>query len=125
MISAQAVRFLIVGVSNTAISYTMFFFCFSFLTGGSLIISQLLSYSSGVMWSYYWNNRWTFHCIVNNKYMMMKFISLQIFLLLLSTTLMHISSMFIQYSLSLIWLMVMVFITLLNFLFSKYLVFKK
>ncbi len=125
MISAQAAKFLIVGISNTAISYTVFIIFFYFITNENAITSQLFSYTSGILWSFYWNNKWTFDRSNCNKEDFIKFASTQLFLLLLSTVLMHLAATYIQYNLMITWLVVMANITILNFLCSKYLVFKQ
>jgi putative flippase GtrA len=51
-------RFCTVGVGNTAVDFTAFFFLN--LAGMPYMLAQVLSYSSGIVNSYYLNRKWTF-----------------------------------------------------------------
>lgn len=62
----QFVRFGIVGISNTFISYFIYAICLLFLKNYNFfenidyLIAQGLSFFMGVCWSFYWNNRVVF-----------------------------------------------------------------
>ncbi len=53
----SVVRFGVVGVSNTLLGYSVFRGAHRVLPAAA---SQALSYLVGMLWSYYWNRRWTF-----------------------------------------------------------------
>lgn len=62
----QFVKFGIVGVSNTVISYViyavslLFFKKANIFTGFDYFVSQILSFALSVLWSFYWNNKLVF-----------------------------------------------------------------
>lgn len=62
----QFVRFGIVGVSNTIISYVIYVVCLLFfqemgiLKNIDYIIAQVTQFVLSVLWSFYWNNRMVF-----------------------------------------------------------------
>lgn len=61
----QFIKFGIVGVSNTIISYVIYIGSLSFLNKLSnfkfnYLISSLLSFVLSVLWSFYWNNKYVF-----------------------------------------------------------------
>ncbi|WP_371377841.1 GtrA family protein [Thalassotalea aquiviva] len=117
-------KFFIVGLSNTLISYISFLFFFSLL-GLPVFISQLFSYSIGIGWSYAWNNAWTFKSQKKIRLTLFLFIFCQILLMILSALLLHILNFYFQSYISLLWLTVMAFITVLNFTINKFWIFNK
>ncbi len=62
----QFVRFGIVGVSNTVISYVIYALCLlgfqkaNILTGIDYLIAQIIQFVLSVLWSFYWNNKMVF-----------------------------------------------------------------
>ncbi len=62
----QFVRFGIVGLSNTVISYVLYavflllFQHFGMLEGIDYIVAQVIQFFLSVLWSFYWNNRMVF-----------------------------------------------------------------
>lgn len=66
----QFVKFIIVGISNTIISfllYAVFRYLFQKLQlfEKEYIIASVLSFLLSVLWSYYWNNKFTFKKVEN------------------------------------------------------------
>lgn len=55
----RLIRFTLIGGVNTAVDYGVFFLLHTLLSVGSLI-SQVISFSSGVICSYFLNRRFTF-----------------------------------------------------------------
>jgi len=53
----SVVRFGVVGVSNTALGFGVFWSAHHLMPAMG---AQCLSYAVGMLWSYYWNRRWTF-----------------------------------------------------------------
>lgn len=62
----QFVKFGIVGVSNTIISYVLYAGCLlifrgiGILTGIDYIVAQVIQFILSVLWSFYWNNKYVF-----------------------------------------------------------------
>ena len=62
----QFVKFGIVGVSNTVISYVLYAGCLmifrglGILSGIDYIIAQIVQFVLSVLWSFYWNNKFVF-----------------------------------------------------------------
>lgn len=62
----QFIKFGIVGVSNTVISYILYAVCLILLRSGNIlygvdyIIAQVVQFILSVLWSFYWNNKFVF-----------------------------------------------------------------
>jgi putative flippase GtrA len=57
----QAVKFGLVGVLNTALDWGVYYLLTRFAgMGGLPTLAKAISYSVGVLNSYFWNRRWTF-----------------------------------------------------------------
>lgn len=62
----QFIKFGIVGVSNTVISYILYAVCLMLLRSGNIlsgvdyIIAQVVQFILSVLWSFYWNNKFVF-----------------------------------------------------------------
>jgi putative flippase GtrA len=121
----QLTKFLIIGASNTALSYFVFFIGYNYFLSKDAFYSQCLSYSAGIIWSFFWNNKWTFSNANNSWSAFYPFLILQLSLLVTSALLLELAKKQFDLDINLIWLSVMVVITILNFFLSKYLVFKR
>ncbi len=116
------VRFGVVGVSNAVVSYAAFWAAHHLMPAAG---AQCVSYGVGMIWSYYWNRRWTFQSNDRVASEAGRFFVSQIGFMLLSSLLIgllvdrgHLPS-------GPSWLVVMVFITIANFVVSRYWSFKK
>ncbi len=120
------VRFALVGSSNAVLGYLMFAGFLWVLGGGPgrAGLSQLLTYSVGTLWSYYWNRRWTFQSSGKIRSEGTRFIVLQAVLALASSGAIALLSAKLDLSVHVIWVLVTVVITVINFLASKYFVFR-
>lgn len=116
------VRFLVVGVSNTAMGAGLFWFAHRTLSAAP---SQVISYSISTCWSYYWNRRWTFQSQGRVASEAVRFFTLQTGFMLLSSTLLGLLVDRKHFPAAPSWLGVVAFITVLNFLASRYWAFKK
>lgn len=62
----QFIRFGIVGLSNTIISYLIYIVClklferFGLFLKADYVISSVIAFLLSVLWSFYWNNKYTF-----------------------------------------------------------------
>src|SRR3954470_12202308 len=115
------VRFGVVGVSNTAISFVAFWSAHRVLGAAA---SQGIAYTLGTLWSYYWNRRWTFQSQGKVASEASRFFSLQIGFMLLSSLLLGLLVDHAQLPSWPCWFAVSALITVLNFLASRYWAFK-
>ena len=69
----QFVKFCIVGLSNTVISYILYsvslllFRGLGILKGYDYLVAQVIQFVMSVLWSYYWNNRYVFRLGADEK----------------------------------------------------------
>jgi putative flippase GtrA len=110
------VKFVIVGASNTIISYIVFFTLYNKLLVGDAISSQCLSYAAGIIW--------TFSEHPNKRALLAPFVILQLMLLLISALALDIAKENLEWNINLIWVCIMAVSTAMNFVLSKYVVFK-
>lgn len=115
------VRFGIVGVSNTAIGAGAFWSAHRVMRAAA---AQGIAYTLGTLWSYYWNRRWTFQSQGKVAGEAGRFFTLQIGFMLLSSALLGVLVDQLHLPSLPCWLGVAVFITVLNFVASRYWAFK-
>ena len=118
----SVVRFGVVGVSNTAIGFGVFWSAHHLMPAMG---AQCLSYAVGMLWSYYWNRRWTFQSQGRVASEATRFFTLQIAFMALSAGLMGLLVDRMHLPSGPTWLGAMVLITVLNFLASRFWAFKK
>lgn len=123
-VAAQAGRFLLVGVSNTILSYVLFLFLYYSLLKGMTFWSQCISYAAGIIWSFAWNRKWTFSGVGNWKKQFPRFLIVQTLLLLISAFVLTAASRYFSWNINLLWAATMAFVTILNFILTKFLVFE-
>ena len=119
----RLIRFLIVGASNTVISYLVFLLGYYLLFVGNALFAQPLSYGTGIVWSFVWNRKWTFQSSAGVGREFIRFTVVQIILLFLSTGLVHLVVDRRNINASIGWILVMTLITGLNFILTKKFVF--
>jgi putative flippase GtrA len=117
----SVIRFGVVGVSNMAISLAMFWSASRALPAW---LAMGVSYAAGMIWSYYWNRRWTFKSQSNVAGEAGRFFGLQIGFLCLSSALMGLLVGHAHLHKLVAWFVVAVSITVLNFVASRYWAFK-
>ena len=124
--SLQIIRFLIVGLSNFAISFAVYLLLLKASSGLALsgALSQLGSYLAGIVWSYTWNRVWTFESSAAVGSESARFFILQIALMVSSAGAIGIAVDALKLHATASWLVVMVFITLVNFVAMKRWVFR-
>ena len=118
----SVIRFGVVGVSNTAISFVIYWFMSHVVP---VLVAQGVSYGAGMLWSLYWNRRWTFKSASSGDSKEAgRFLGLQIGFLILSSVLVkwlveyeHVHSL-------IAWFAVAAFVTVLNFVASRYWAFR-
>jgi putative flippase GtrA len=121
---SQLGKFTIIGITNTAISYIFFYVLYNYFLIGNVFYSQCLGYAAGIVWSFIWNKKWTFSFTNISYSVFFSFLFLQLILLITSAFLLAIAKASINWNINLIWVVVTAIITIINFLFTKFLVFK-
>jgi putative flippase GtrA len=122
----QILKFLVVGVGNTCLSLAVYSGMMRILPAEPEMaaLSQIASYSSGMVLSYLLNNFWVFRGKRHAAKALPGFIGSQLALMLLSAMAMAIATYFFHAQPELIWVSVMTLITLINFAVLKKWVFK-
>jgi len=121
-------KFLLVGSSNTILSLAVYSAMMRMLphTGSMAAISQVISYSCGIAWSYLLNNFWVFRKQEQARptEALPRFIASQLGLMLLSSLSMGVATSAIPLRPEFIWVAVMAGITVLNFTILRKWVFR-
>jgi putative flippase GtrA len=120
------VRFGVVGASNAVLSLGVFWLCLHSLPRWSFRASaaQALAYAAGTVWSYYANRRWTFASQAGVASEALRFVALQVSLGLLSSAAVGWAVDRHHFPAGPSWVVVMIGITVLNFVVSKYWAFR-
>ena len=114
-------RFLVVGLSNTLISFIVYLIMLALLpnAAGMTSFAQAISYGAGIFWSYVWNRKWVFrsrdHVVEEGS----RFFVVQVSLMLISIAAIGIAVDWLDTDPVWAWVTVMAFITILNFLLLK------
>jgi len=117
----SVVRFGVVGVSNLIVSLAAFRIANRVLTA---LVAQGIAYTLGTLWSYYWNRRWTFQSQGKVASEASRFIISQFAFMLLSAGLLGLLVDHLHFPATLCWFGVSAFVTVLNFVASRYWAFK-
>lgn len=85
----QFLRFALVGVTNTALTYVIFTTLVRVLGpwSGRAAVAQAIGYAAGVVWSYWLNSRWTFRAIDHPRRRFTRFVLVQAVLMATSAAL--------------------------------------
>lgn len=87
--SGQALRFLVVGACNTLIDAGLYFLFTRWLgLGGLPALAKALSYSAGVLNSFYWNRAWTFRSRASARTSLLPFVLVNLASVLLNSAVM-------------------------------------
>lgn len=124
LLKSSFVRFIAVGISNTIISYVVFFIAYHKLFLENTIISQSLSYSIGLVWSFIWNRHWTFKSSKHPAIEFLFFLLSQLTVLALSVALLYWAIDIKHHQADISWFIIMGGLTIVNYLVSRYWVFK-
>jgi putative flippase GtrA len=127
LLDPRLARFLIVGLSNTLISFAVFQSLLRLPGRFSCAISlyQLISYSSGILWSFLWNRRFTFRARGAVLGQGLRFVSVQIVFALASALAIGIAVERFHLPPTMSWIGVMALVTLANFIVTKCWVFNQ
>lgn len=146
----QFSRFLVVGASNFAISFAVFYFLYKYgklsvvfygllgQSGQSLgdfiqqlgatsldaSLANIVAYGAGTINSFIWNRFWTFQVKHAMAAQIRRFLALNFFSLILSSASLFLFTDFLGWSYLLVWFITMGTVTVINFVFSKFWVFE-
>jgi putative flippase GtrA len=118
-------RFLLVGLSNSFVSFCVFQGLLRLLHEGALAVSlcQLVSYTAGVAWSFFWNSRFTFRSHAPVAKQGLRFAVVQLFMAGASSAGVALCVDVLSWAPTLSWFVIMAPVTIANFLLSRYWVF--
>lgn len=130
----QFVKFGTVGLSNFAISYSVYYLLFSYETGSRLfgfegfdaVIANTVGYIAGILNSFFWNRLWTFKTDEQSasSSRFVPFILLNLLCLSLSSLAIYLSVDVAGLNFVACWLVVMTAATVFNFGACKLVVFR-
>jgi putative flippase GtrA len=123
MIARQLFRFVLVGISNTIISFLTFYLVYHFVFVTETFLSQCISYATGIVWSFCLNRNWTFSDPRRAEKTFIRFLLVQLALMLLSSFVLETTARMVTWDINLVWCMVMAIITVMNFILTRLLVF--
>jgi putative flippase GtrA len=123
LIARQLFRFVLVGISNTIISFLTFYIVYHFILVAETFLSQCLSYATGIVWSFYLNRSYTFSDSRPAKKTFISFLLVQLSLMLFSSFLLEKTELLLTWNINLLWCVVMAIITVINFILTRLLVF--
>ena len=142
-------RFIIVGFSNFAVSFTVFFFFYRYAKLSGLMFSvpwpggnnleniltnlgvvsidaalaNIIGYSAGIINSFVWNKLWTFKVKHETAAQFGRFLLLNISCLILSSASLFLFTDYLGRPYLPVWFITMSVVTLINYALSKYWVF--
>jgi len=146
----QFSRFIIVGFSNFAVSFAVFFLLYNYwklsglfyallggagrnleefmlqLGAGSLdaTLANIVGYGAGIVNSFTWNKLWTFRAKHETAAQFSRFLALNLACLLLSSAALFLFTDYLDWPYLPVWFVAMSIVTILNFLGSRIWVFR-
>ncbi|MBP1691101.1 MAG: GtrA family protein [Bacteroidetes bacterium] len=127
ILQSTLLRFLAVGFSNFLVSFTIFHGCLMLPwdVAWKASFSQIISYSAGTVWSFYWNRRLTFRSDGPIVRQGLRFFLLQGSLAVISSVMIGIGVDVLHQHPTVTWVCVMAVITIVNYLLSRFWAFKE
>ena len=147
----QFSKFLVVGVSNFVISFAVFYLLYNFWKLSSIFygllgqagkdlenlilqlgatsldatLANIFGYGAGTINSFIWNKFWTFRAQHKTSSQFVRFLLLNITCLIFSSFCLFVFTDYLNLPYIIVWFVTMGFITVINFISSKYWVFKE
>lgn len=115
--TGELVRFLLVGATNTLLSYAVFRLGFGLLVGtpARAAVAQAVAYGAGIAWSFVWNRRWTFRSEAPVASSFARFGGVQLALLAASSALLGLTVDRLDWPATPAWILVLGAVTVANF----------
>ncbi len=120
----QSVKFIIVGILNTLVGYSVYFVCLR-LFDIHYVISLTIAHVIGVIHSYIWNNKWTFQAKKIDFESIIKFSAVYVLTFLMNLLLLSVLVQIGGYNALISQLFALFFTTLISFVGHKYWSFSK
>lgn len=121
----QLIKFLIVGLYSTIINYFLFYFLYK-IVNINYLISSSLGFIAGVFAGFYLNKNWTYNDKNNkSKTLLWRYFSLYLASLIISLIFLKVSVDYIGINAEIANLLAIVITTCVNFIGTKFLIFKK
>lgn len=132
----QFIKFGIVGLSNTLISYVIYIVCLKLFQGMEILpkndylVSSVIAFFLSVLWSFYWNNKYTFKAEQEEarsiwKALLKTYISYALTGLVLNNIFLYIWVQMVELSKDIAPVINLIVTVPLNFILNKYWAFKK
>lgn len=132
----QFIKFGIVGLSNTLISYVIYIVCLKLFQGMKILpkndylVSSVIAFFLSVLWSFYWNNKYTFKAEQEEersiwKALLKTYISYALTGLVLNNIFLYIWVQMVELSKDIAPVINLIVTVPLNFILNKYWAFKK
>jgi putative flippase GtrA len=120
------VRFLVIGTSNSVVSFSTFWLAINSPVSFTfkVFFSQLLSYAIATLWGFYWHRRVTFKSKGSAHRQLTNFVLLQGSLALISAALIETAVGRLKFGPAVSWVTVMTAITILNYVICRRCVFR-
>ena len=118
-------RFLLVGASNTLLSYVVFRLGLGLFAGlaAPAAIAQAVAYSAGIAWSFVWNRSWTFRSAAPVAGSFARFGAVQLLLLGVSSALLGVAVDGLGWPATPVWVLVLGAVAVVNFWLQRRFVF--
>jgi putative flippase GtrA len=146
----QFSKFLVVGFSNFAISFAVYYFLYKYMdlsgvlygllgesgkglegyiqqlgaTSLNASLANIFGYGAGIINSFIWNKYWTFQVKRVIAVQFRRFLAINFFCLVLSSASLFLFTDYLGWSYLLVWFITMGTITMINFVASKFWVFE-
>ncbi len=121
---AQLQRFLITGGISTVISYSIFLFSIHLL-GLHYILANILAFCISVIFSYNFNKRWSFQAAKQQKSHLKEYLTLYLITLLVGSLILKLTVDFLGIIPEIAFIIGLCFTTTINFIGTKFFVFKE
>jgi len=122
----QALKFLAVGLLNTLVDASLYFILTRWLGFAVLnVLAKSLSYSAGVLNSYYWNKTWTFKSSARTLKTLLPFVFASLIALAINAAVMHMTLKVASLPEALAFLLATGVTFLWNFVISKFSIFRE
>ncbi len=122
--ATQLRRFLVTGGISTLISYSVFLFSIHALSL-HYIIANIIAFVVSITFSYNFNKRWSFEAAKQQKSHLKEYLGLYLTTLVVGSAILKISVDFIGIIPEIAFIISLCFTTLINFLGTKFFVFKE
>ena len=124
MIKAQLSKFIIIGLLSTLLNYSIFYVLY-ILTPLNYLLASCLGFISGVLFGYSLNKDWTFSVEDNRSDYFFKYLGIYLFSLITGISLLNFTVEIAKIKPEIANAIIIIYTSCVNFIGSKFWVFKK